>query len=122
MTSQIPAITPPLTNLDVVADASEARMELPVNFKQKSISGAMSYTLRSLFLYGIGIVTAAILSAYLTAIEFGIYGAVTQVIGLLQFVSSIGLGPALIQKHTDPATEDYQAVFTVQQILSWIIV
>lgn len=113
--------TPP-ANFDVTDDSSEARSQLPEDFRQKSISGAISFTLRSLFLYGIGIVTAAILGAYLTAVEFGIYGLVTQVVGLLQFFSSVGLGPALIQKDEEPDAKDYQAVFTVQQLLSWLIV
>lgn len=91
------------------------------NFKKKTISGAISYTLRSLFLYGIGIGTSLVLGAYLTAAEFGIYGLVTQIVGLLQFFSDVGLGPALIQKKSEPTLKEYRTVFTVQQALTWVL-
>lgn len=89
--------------------------------KQKTISGATSYMIRTLILYGIGLGASAILSAYLSVEDFGIYGLVTQIVGLLTFFSDIGLASALIQKKDEPTITEYRAVFTVQQMLSWLI-
>lgn len=91
------------------------------DLKKKSVSGAASYMARTLVLHGISLAALSLLAAYLTANDFGIYGIVTQIIGLLTFFSDIGFGSALIQKKTDPTTIEYRAVFTVQQILSWFI-
>lgn len=92
------------------------------DFKRKSVSGAISYTVRSIFLNLFGVVTGLILGYYLLPEDFGIYGLVAQVIGILQFFSSVGLGPTLIQKKSEPSVREYRTVFTVQQILSWGIV
>lgn len=92
------------------------------SIKKKSVSGAISYFIRTLALNGIGIVSALILSAYFRPEDFGIYGIVIQIIGLLVFFSDVGLAAALIQKKTEPTIEDYRTTFTVQQLLSWLIV
>lgn len=104
-------------------DEVEAVMD-PVDvadLKKKSVSGAASYMARTLVLHGISLAALSLLAAYLTANDFGIYGIVTQIIGLLTFFSDIGFGSALIQKKTEPTTTEYRAVFTVQQLLSWFI-
>lgn len=90
--------------------------------KKKSVSGAVSYFLRTIFLQAIGIVSIFVLSAYFKPEDFGIYGFVVQIIGLLIFFSDVGLAAALIQKKEEPTVEDYRTTFTVQQILSWAIV
>lgn len=89
--------------------------------KRKTVSGALSYMVRTMFLYAIGLVASAVLAAYLSVQDFGIYGVVTQIIGLLTFLSDIGLASALIQKKENPTTTEYRTVFTVQQLLSWLI-
>jgi O-antigen/teichoic acid export membrane protein len=89
--------------------------------KKKSVSGAVSYLIRTLILNGIGISTAFILSGYLSPEDFGIYGYVTQFVGLFVFFSDIGLAAALVQKKTQPTETDYKTAFTVQQILSFLI-
>ncbi len=89
--------------------------------KKKTVSGAISYMARTLVLYSIGLAASAVLGAYLTVSEFGIYGVVTQIIGLLTFFSDIGLASALIQKKDEPTKVEYRTVFTVQQALSWLI-
>lgn len=89
--------------------------------KQKSVSGAVSYFIRTLFLNAIGLATQGILGAYLSVVDFGIFGFVTQFVGLFSFFSDIGLGAALVQKKTEPSLTDYRTAFTIQQILSWLI-
>lgn len=90
--------------------------------KRRSISGAVSFLARTAVLQGIGLFSVVILSAYLSPEDFGVYGFVTQIIGLLIFFSDIGLAAALVQKKDKPSLTDYRTVFTIQQILSWLIV
>ncbi len=91
------------------------------DIKKKSVSGAISYFIRTLLLQGIGLVSIFILSSYFSPEDFGIYGFVIQIIGILIFFSDVGLAASLIQKKTPPTETDYRSAFTVQQILSWVI-
>lgn len=91
------------------------------DIKKKSVSGAISYFIRTLLLQGIGLVSIFILSSYFSPEDFGIYGFVIQIIGILIFFSDVGLAASLIQKKTPPTQTDYRSAFTIQQILSWII-
>lgn len=90
--------------------------------KKKSVKGAVSYFIRTAFLQTIGLVAMIILSRLFGPEEFGIYGFVVMIIGLLTFVSDIGLAAALIQKPSDPSISDYRTVFTVQLLLGMILV
>jgi len=92
-----------------------------VAIKKKSVSGVVSYLGRTLFLQAVGLAAASILSLTFEAEDFGIYGIVIQIIGLLTFFSDIGLAAALIQKKAAPTLTEYRTVFTVQQLLSWFI-
>ena len=90
--------------------------------KQRSLSGAVSYFGRTLLLQAVGFISAFALSYYFSPEDFGVYGFVLQIIGILTFFSDIGLAAALVQKKDEPSTSDYRTVFTVQQALSWLIV
>lgn len=89
--------------------------------KRKSVGGALSYFARTIFLNLFGLASSFILSTYLSVEEFGIYGFVIQIVGILVFFSDIGLAASLIQQKDEPTKEDYRTVFTVQQILSFVI-
>lgn len=89
--------------------------------KKKALAGAVSYFMRTLLLQGVGFVSILILSKYFTPSDFGIYGIVIQIIGILVFFSDIGLAATLIQKKSQPTKQEYQIVFTVQFFLSIII-
>ena len=82
----------------------------------------MSYGLRTFVLYGINIVAGLILSAYLSPADFGVYFVVSSIIGLVTFLSDIGLAAALVQKKEAPTTAELRTTFTVQQILAFLIV
>lgn len=97
-------------------------MEDVAQLKQKSVQGAISYFGRTLILQAIGLISVFALSAFFSPEDFGIYGFVIQIIGILVFFSDIGLAAALIQKSKEPSEREYALVFTVQQILSWLIV
>lgn len=110
------------TVIDTTDEVEEALDAVDVSaLKKKSVSGAASYMARTLALHAISLVSLSFLAAYLSANDFGIYGIVTQIIGLLTFFSDIGFGSALIQKKAEPTTTEYRAVFTIQQLLSWFI-
>lgn len=92
------------------------------HIKKKSVTGALSYFIRTALIQGLGLVSFLILSAVFGPEEFGIYGIVIQVIGLLVFFSDVGLAAALVQKKESPTRSDYVTAFTVQQSLAWLIV
>ncbi len=91
------------------------------DIKKRSVNGAASYFLRTVLLQVIGLVATSLLGFYLSPEDYGIYGLVIQVVGLLTFFSDIGLAAALIQKKTTPTKREYRTAFTVQQLLSWLI-
>jgi O-antigen/teichoic acid export membrane protein len=86
--------------------------------KTKSVRGVVSYSLRTVYMYVIAVAATAMLSAFLSPEEFGIYFVVTSLIGLFTFMSDVGLAAALIQKPSAPSVKDLRNVFTVQQILA----
>lgn len=107
---------------DELEDAFARESQLDVEeIKRKSITGVLSFFLRTAFLQTIGLAAAFILSLFFSPEDFGVYGFVTQIIGLLVFFSDIGLAAALIQKKNVPSLSDYRTAFTLQQILSWAI-
>ena len=112
-----------LTSQDTTPDLEEALNQVEIKeIKKKSVRGAASYIVRTAVLQGIGLIASLLLSAFLSPEDFGIYGFVVQIIGLLIFFSDIGLASALVQKKTQPTLKEYRTAFTVQQLLSWLIV
>ncbi|MFH1967495.1 MAG: oligosaccharide flippase family protein [Patescibacteria group bacterium] len=90
--------------------------------KRQSVTGAFSYFVRTLLLQGLGFVSIGVLSAFFTPEDFAVYGVVVVIMGLLVFFSDIGLAAALVQQKNQPTDSEYKTAFTVQQILSWLIV
>jgi O-antigen/teichoic acid export membrane protein len=112
-----------LTTPAVTADLEEILSNEEIqSIKKRSVTGAFSYFLRTALLQLFGLVTAFLLSAFFEPEDYGIYGYVTQIVGLLIFFSDIGLAASLVQKKEEPSLTDYRTVFTVQQLLSWLIV
>lgn len=111
-----------LTAADTTDEVEEAltRSELD-KVKKKSLAGVASFFVKTIIIQGVGLASSLILSAYFSPEDFGVYGFVIQIIGMLVFFSDIGLAAALIQKRNEPTLEDYQTAFTAQQILSWLI-
>ncbi len=101
--------------METMGELSEAEI------KRKSVRGAASYLMRTVVLNGISFAAMLYLAAKLSAAEFGVYGIVTQFVGLLVFFSDIGLASALIQKKETPSRRELVTSFTVQQILAWSI-
>ena len=99
-------------------DQGQAVSEL----KRKAVRGVASFFFRTLVLQGIGFASAVLLSAYLNPEDFGVFGIVTQLTGLLIFFSDIGVAAALVQAKDTPSLTDYRTAFTLQQLLAWLIV
>lgn len=118
--------TPQDTTSDIDEALDQDREKLAAEelgeIKQKSVLGAISYIGRTGVLQAIGFAASLFLSAFFSPEDFGVYGIVTQIIGLLVFFSDIGLAAALIQKKDKPNLTEYRTAFTVQQVLSWLIV
>ncbi len=110
------------TTASVAATVTPSSDQFLQDVKRKTVRGALSYFGRTIFLQAIGLVASLLLSKYLGPEEFGVYGFVTQIVGLLVFFSDIGLAAALVQKKQEPTEDDYATAFTVQQLLSWLIV
>lgn len=115
------------TSVDTTNDMSEALDERELSaaeikdIKKKSVTGVLSFFVRTAILQGIGLLSALVLSAFLAPEDFGVYGIVTQIIALLIFFSDVGLAASLIQKKTKPSDKDYKTAFTVQLLLAVII-
>jgi O-antigen/teichoic acid export membrane protein len=75
--------------------------------KQKTVSGVISFFFRTALIQGIGLVSALLLSAFLSPEDFGVYGFVTQLIGLLIFFSDVGLAASLVQRQEESGLSSY---------------
>lgn len=122
MINPTPIDTTDETTEILLGQDQELDQEALKRIKRQSVSGATSFFMRTLLMQGIGLVAGLALTAFLTPADFGIYGLVTQIIGLLVFFSDVGLAASLIQKKTEPSLTDYRVAFTIQQVLSWFIV
>ncbi len=107
--------------IDNEQEISELTAESLQQVKKRSVRGVISYSLRSFLMYGMSLLAMAILSAFLSQEEFGIYFLVTSTIGLFTFLSDVGLAAALVQKKSSPTVEEMRTTFTVQLLLSILI-
>lgn len=89
--------------------------------KKRSLRGVSSYLLRTFFLTGLAIIAQLILPARLDPGEIGIYGIVITITSFFTIISDIGLAASLIQKKEKPTLVELRTVFTVQQMLAWIV-
>lgn len=85
--------------------------------KQKAVKGATVLTSRMVLMQPISFFSMALLTAFLTPSEFGIYFVVSAIKNFLAYFSDIGFAPALIQKKEQPSGVELKTVFTAQQIL-----
>ncbi len=90
--------------------------------KKRTIKGVISFFIRSVFIQGFGFITNFFIGKYLDSKDFGIYGLVANVVGTIAIVSDIGITSFLIQKKKEPTLKEYRTIFTVQFLLSILIV
>ena len=77
--------------LEELMDAERLDEKSIAQIKEKSVTGVISYFFRTAILQGVGLVSAFVLSLFFSPSDFGVFGFVTQIIGLLIFFSDIGL-------------------------------
>ncbi len=85
--------------------------------KKKAVSGAAVLTGRMLLMQPINFFSMALLTAFLTPAEFGIFFVVSAVKNFLSYFSDIGFAPALIQKKEQLTDIELKTIFTAQQVL-----
>jgi O-antigen/teichoic acid export membrane protein len=83
---------------------------------RKTIRGAASLGGRQLFVQGTRIAASIFLARILTPAEFGVYAIILYLQTFLIAFGDAGLAGSLIRQHEEPHTEDYRAIFTLQQI------
>ena len=89
--------------------------------KKRAVKGVAVLTGRTLLLNLISFISQGFLWAFLNPSQFGVFLIVSATVNFLSYFADIGLGAALIQKKEKPEEEDYRTVFTVQEILVFII-
>lgn len=89
--------------------------------KKRAVKGVAVLTGRTLVLNLISFISQGFLWAFLNPSQFGVFLIVSATVNFLSYFADIGLGAALIQKKEKPEEEDYRTVFTVQEILVFII-
>lgn len=85
--------------------------------KKKAVSGAAVLTGRMLLMQPINFFSMALLTAFLTPAEFGIFFVVSAIKNFLSYFSDIGFAPALIQKKEQLTGIELKTIFTAQQVL-----
>jgi O-antigen/teichoic acid export membrane protein len=89
--------------------------------KRRSFRGIFAIAAKSFLTLGVTIVAQFILGGVLSPTDYGIYGIVVTVTNFFTIISDIGLAASLIQKKEEPTVQELRTVFTVQQILAWIV-
>lgn len=102
-------------------DANIEELTSAESIKKRSVKGVLTYMFQMFATLGISVVANFILSAALSPKEYGLYAIVMAVLSLFTFLSDVGFGSSLIQKKSEPTTEDLRTAFTVQQGLSIVI-
>src|SRR4030042_6343587 len=96
----------------------EVRKEIDLEeVKRRSARGAVTLTVRTLFLQLVTLVSTFLLTIFLSPHEYGIFFVVTAVVNFLIYFSDIGLAAALIQKKDEIEEHDLATTFTIQQSL-----
>lgn len=89
--------------------------------KKKVASGAAILTGRNILIQAITFLSVALLTVYLSPVEYGVFFIVSAVVNFLAYFGDIGLAAALIQKKESLTNTDLKTVFTVQQLLIIIL-
>ncbi len=84
---------------------------------QRSVKGVIALFSRTFLIQVLGIVTFLIVSTRVDPEVFGIFVIAQSVLMFFNYFQDIGLAASLIQKKENPTIEDYQSVFTLQQII-----
>jgi O-antigen/teichoic acid export membrane protein len=84
---------------------------------RKAVHSVMALGLRQVLNVGMSSLGGILLARLLSPSEFGLFAVVTFLLTFLMTFGDAGLAASLVRQAHEPAEEDYQAVFTVQQVL-----
>lgn len=97
---------------------AETYQEIDIELiKKKTISGIVTFTLRTFFIQAYAFFATFILTILLSPEIFGVYFVVLSIINLFVYFSDVGLAAALIQKKDEPSRKDFVTTFTIQQLI-----
>ena len=88
--------------------------------KKKTVKGLVALIARTGLLQVIAVLATFILTVFLDPAQFGVFAIVAAAVDILVYFSDIGLAGALIQKQ-EINDEDLATTFTIQQILSLLL-
>ncbi len=84
---------------------------------RQALRAAIALGLRQILVQALNILGGILLARILSPEEFGLYAIITFLLSFLVVFGGTGLATNLIRQPQEPSEEDYQAVFTVQQIV-----
>lgn len=99
---------------DHLDPTSEISLEV---VKQRAVKGVTALTGRHFLLYGVSFIAQALLGAFLSPEQWGVFGLVSAAVNFLVYFSDVGLAAALIQNKDKITERDLKTTFTVQQVL-----
>jgi len=89
---------------------------------KKSVKGIFALVSRTFLIQIVGIASSFILTVFLTPSDFGVFFIVSSLIVFLNYFQDIGLAASLIQKKDQPTRGELNTIFTLQQILVFLLV
>jgi O-antigen/teichoic acid export membrane protein len=84
---------------------------------RKAVHSVMALGLRQVLTVGMAALGGILLARLLSPSEFGLFAVVTFLLAFLMTFGDAGLAASLVRQPHEPVEEDYQAVFTFQQVL-----
>lgn len=90
--------------------------------KKRAISGVVTFTLRTFFIFFFTTFAWFVLTAILDQATFGIFVLVSAMLNIFVYFSDIGLAAALIQKKGELTQEDLSTTFIIQQGIVLILI
>jgi len=84
---------------------------------RKAVHSVLALGLRQVLNVGMSSIGGILLARLLSPSEFGLFAVVTFLLTFLITFGDAGLAASLVRQTHEPVEEDYQAIFTVQQLL-----
>jgi len=104
-------------NSEIIEVPTSAPDVSPSTVVRKAVHSVMALGVRQVLNVGMSSLGGILLARLLSPSEFGLFAVVTFLLTFLITFGDAGLAASLVRQAHEPADEDYQAVFTVQQVL-----
>ena len=91
---------------------------------RKSKSGFIFYTLRSILLNVLQIISSLILAKFLNSEDYGVFGLIAGYLGFIGFTTDVGLSISLVQLHKNLNLNIYRTYFTIRVVSAviWAVI